>query len=262
MRGERMSRQKGISLEFADYREYATGDDLRHLDWNILARLDRPTIRTYQDEDDLAIYLLLDNSSSMNFGKPSKFVAARKIALALGFVGLCGQDLVTPVMLGQTKAKSLRGRSSINALERWAKSSEPTEEISFSSGINLFLRFRSARPGVVICITDALDEAASTAIRSIGARGHELLMIQVLSDFDINPEMEGDLKLIDSESGPPVDITAHSDTIKIYKQNLAKHCATVEQATRQAGGRYLRVQSSALTIDLISQELRKTGVVE
>src|SRR5438105_3899586 len=100
VRGERLSRQKGVSIEFADYREYADGDDLRHLDWSILARLDRPTIRTYQDEDDLAVYLALDSSQSMDFGEPSKFAHAARLAAALGFVGLSGQDAVYPVALG------------------------------------------------------------------------------------------------------------------------------------------------------------------
>ena len=86
VRGERISKQKGISLEFADYREYSPGDDLRHLDWSILGRLDRATIRTYQDEDDLAVYILLDCSASMDFGQPLKFAMAQQCAAALGFI--------------------------------------------------------------------------------------------------------------------------------------------------------------------------------
>jgi len=261
MRGERMSRQKGISLEFADYRDYTVGDDLRHLDWNILARLDRATIRTYQDEDDLAIYILLDTSASMDFGKPTKFVAAKKLAVSLGFIGLCGQDLVTPIAYGRPGGRSLRGRGSLNSLERWATAAEPSGSQSFSSGINAFVKSRGARPGMVICITDALDEDAAAALRSIAARGHELLLIQVLSIFDIDPELEGDLKLIDSELGHAIDITAHSETIHKYKQNLARHCRAVEQATGLAGGRYLRVDSSVSPIEVISRELRSIGAI-
>src|SRR5688572_19875846 len=83
IRGERLTRKKGVSIEFADFRDYVDGDDVRHLDWNVLARMQSPVIRTYQDEEDIAIYVMVDCSSSMNFGEPSKFVAAKKLAAAI-----------------------------------------------------------------------------------------------------------------------------------------------------------------------------------
>src|SRR5438105_6787237 len=85
VRGERLTSKRGISIEFADYREYADGDDLRHLDWNVLARLATPVTKTYRDEEDLAVHLLVDTSSSMQFGEPSKQEAAKRYACALGF---------------------------------------------------------------------------------------------------------------------------------------------------------------------------------
>ena len=83
IRGERLTRRKGISIEFADYRDYSEGDDLRHLDWNVLARLETPVMKTYQDEEDLAVYLVVDATGSMSFGEPSKLVFAKKLAAAL-----------------------------------------------------------------------------------------------------------------------------------------------------------------------------------
>src|SRR6476659_4953467 len=90
IRGERLTTKKGISIEFSDYRDYTEGDDLRHLDWNVLARLEAPIMKTYRDEEDLAVHLLLDGSASMDFGESSKFEAAKRIATAIGYVGLCG----------------------------------------------------------------------------------------------------------------------------------------------------------------------------
>src|SRR5947209_4991141 len=101
VRGERLTRRAGLSIEFADYRSYAEGDDLRHLDWNVLARLDNAVTRTYRDEEDLAVHLLLDDSPSMAFGEPTKLLAARELAAAFGYLGLCGGDAVTPVRLGR-----------------------------------------------------------------------------------------------------------------------------------------------------------------
>src|ERR687895_2124778 len=88
MKGERRSKRKGQSVEFADYRNYTVGDDLRFLDWNLYARLDRLFIRLFMEEEDLHVYILIDNSLSMDFGTPTKLHYARQLAAALGFIGL------------------------------------------------------------------------------------------------------------------------------------------------------------------------------
>src|SRR5919107_6118827 len=94
MKGERRSKRKGQSVEFADYRNYVKGDDLRFLDWNLYARLDRLFLRLFMEEEDLHLYLLIDNSLSMDFGSPSKLRYAKQVAAALGFIGLVNMDRV------------------------------------------------------------------------------------------------------------------------------------------------------------------------
>src|SRR4051795_3867223 len=94
MKGERRSKRKGQSVEFADYRNYVKGDDLRFLDWNLYARLDRLFIRLFMEEEDLHLYLLVDNSLSMDFGTPTKLLYARQVAAALGFIALINLDRV------------------------------------------------------------------------------------------------------------------------------------------------------------------------
>src|SRR5436190_9163581 len=94
MKGERLSKRKGQSVEFADYKNYVVGDDLRFLDWNLFARLDKLFIRLFLEEEDLHLYLLFDNSLSMDFGSPTKLRFAKQLAAALGFVGLVNNDRV------------------------------------------------------------------------------------------------------------------------------------------------------------------------
>jgi len=264
VRGERTSRQKGVSIEFADYRDYAAGDDLRSLDWNILARLDRPTIRTYQDEDDLAVYLLLDMSASMDFGNPSKFHAARKAAAAVGFIALAGQDAVYPIAIGGSAEgpRALRSRASAGALDRWAASLEPSGSASLAATLSHMATSGSMRPGMAVCITDALDAAAPQAIRALGARGHEVLVIQILSNIEIDPEMEGDLRLLDSETGAPVDITANAEALRIYKANLTAHCQAVEDEAGRLGGRYIKLLAHQPIIETLTHELRRAGALQ
>ena len=93
-RGERRSRARGQSVEFADHRNYVLGDDLRYLDWNLYGRLDRLFLKLYEEERELPVTLFLDASESMTFGEPRKFDFARQIAAAVGYVALCGFDRV------------------------------------------------------------------------------------------------------------------------------------------------------------------------
>src|SRR5207253_5336505 len=112
-KGERLSRRKDQSVEFADYRNYVVGDDLRFLDWNLFGRLDRLFIRLFLEEEDLHFYLLIDNSLSMDFGTPSKLLYAKQVAAALGFVGLVNLDRVVVEAFNDRIVQSmppLRGR--------------------------------------------------------------------------------------------------------------------------------------------------------
>src|SRR5438477_6526326 len=116
MKGERRSKKKGQSVEFADYRNYVKGDDLRFLDWNLYARLDRLFIRLFQEEEDLHFYVLIDNSLSMDFGTPSKLHYARQVAAALAFIGLCNMDRVVIEVFNDRLLQSMpavRGRRSL-----------------------------------------------------------------------------------------------------------------------------------------------------
>src|SRR3954453_15161303 len=116
MKGERRSKRKGQSVEFADYRNYVKGDDLRFLDWNLYARLDRLFIRLFMEEEDLHFYVLIDNSLSMDFGTPSKLHYAKQIAAAVGFIGLVNMDRVVIEAFNDKLTQSLpavRGRRSL-----------------------------------------------------------------------------------------------------------------------------------------------------
>src|SRR5437763_13550526 len=116
MKGERRSKRKGQSVEFADYRNYVVGDDLRFLDWNLYARLDRLFIRLFMEEEDLHVYILIDNSLSMDFGAPTKLHYAKQVAAALGFIGLVNMARVVLEAFNDRLTHSLRparGRRSL-----------------------------------------------------------------------------------------------------------------------------------------------------
>src|SRR5438477_2704489 len=128
MKGERRSKKKGQSVEFADYRNYVVGDNLRFLDWNLYARLDRLFLRLFMEEEDLHFYVLIDNSLSMDFGAPTKLHYAKQIAAALGFIGLVNMDRVVVEVFNDRLTQSLppvRGRRSLWRLMDFLKKLEP-----------------------------------------------------------------------------------------------------------------------------------------
>src|SRR6188508_840230 len=92
MKGERRSKRKGQSVEFADFRNYVPGDDLRFIDWNLYARMDRLFLKLFLEEEDLHVYILIDASTSMEFGEPTKLQYAKQLAAALGYIGLTRAD--------------------------------------------------------------------------------------------------------------------------------------------------------------------------
>src|SRR5207302_10151952 len=116
MKGERRSKKKGQSVEFADYRNYVIGDDLRFLDWNLFARLEKLFIRLFMEEEDLHFYVLIDNSLSMDFGNPTKLHYAKQVAAALGFIGLVNMDRVVVEAFNNRLTQTMpaaRGRRSL-----------------------------------------------------------------------------------------------------------------------------------------------------
>lgn len=260
IRGERLTRRRGVSIEFADYREYAEGDDLRHLDWNVLARLNHPVIKTYQDEEDLAVYLLVDQSASMAFGEPTKHRLARDVAAALAYVALSGQDAVIPVAVGSSRHPlvTYRGRSAYARVAAWLDQQRPEATNSLAAALRDFAK-RNVRPGVIVLLSDGLDPNAASELRVLGGQGFQVDVIQILSPEEIDPDLEGDLRLLDAESDAQVELTANRDALRIYQENLKAHNAGLETASRRFGGRYVQVSSTSDVTTVFRDALRPGG---
>lgn len=265
IRGERLTKKKGISIEFSDYREYSEGDDLRHLDWNVLARLESPIMKTYRDEEDLAVHLLIDASDSMSFGEPAKQATADHLATALGYVGLAAGDALYPRRIGvrENPMAALRGRSSIVRLNAFLTSTkgEAKPELSLSNTLKSFAN-SSARTGLVILLSDGMDPQIEGAIRTIGGRGHELWFIQILCDIELDPDLEGDLRLLDAEGDARVEITANSYALRTYQDNLRRHNAMIRDAVLRIGGRFALVNSAASIESIVRDTLKREGWVQ
>src|SRR5436190_19368531 len=228
MKGERLSKRKGQSVEFADYKNYVVGDDLRFLDWNLFARLDKLFIRLFLEEEDLHVYFLLDNSLSMDFGTPTKLRYAKQLAAALGFVGLVNSDRVVVEAFNDRLTQSmppLRGRRSLWRVLNFLDKVEPAGPSDMAKALRSF-SLKCPGKGIVVVLSDFMDKGGyEEALRYLVARQMDVYAIQILSQEEIDPDLTGDLKLVDVEDADAAEVTVHLPLLRRYKENLAAYRA-------------------------------------
>jgi hypothetical protein len=183
----------------------------------------------------------------------------------MAFVGLVGQDTVYPMQVGSRQrppARPFRGRGSFRALSQWVSGLEPDGKAGLAAALTRFGTQGAHRPGLFVCVTDALDPGVQSGLRAIAARGFELVVIQVLSPIELDPDLEGDLRLLDSETGDPVEVTANLETLRTYKANLAAHCQALEAAVVRLGGRFARSVVGQSIPEFFTRDLRRLRLVE
>jgi uncharacterized protein (DUF58 family) len=261
--GERRSRKRGASVEFADFRNYTDGDDLRHLDWNAFGRLDKLFLKLFVEEEDLCVYILVDASKSMSFGEPAKFDYARRAAGALGYLALCNSDRVTFWSYGE-KLRAVfgptRGRGKALASLHWLAGLEAEGATQGGESFHEFV-LRAKQPGLVIAISDFLDMDHLEGLKVLAARKFEVVAIHVLAEEELHPELAGDLKLVDSETGTEREITITQGLLRAYQNNLRNFCDEIDSCCLRYGMHLVRTSTAAPFEDLILKYLRKRGMI-
>ena len=264
MKGERRSKKKGQSVEFADYRNYVIGDDLRFLDWNLLARLDRLFIRLFMEEEDLHVYILIDNSLSMDFGSPTKLHFAKQVAAALAFIGLVNLDRVVIEAFNDRVVQTLpavRGRRSLWRVFDFLNKVQPAGPSDLAASMRSFT-LRSSGKGVVVVLSDFMDKGGyEDALRYLIARQMDVYVIQVLSQEEIEPEIVGDLRLVDVEDDDVAEITVSGPLLKRYKQNLEAYRAGLYEFCTRRGVACLFTSNQVPFERLVFSYLRQRGLV-
>lgn len=264
MKGDRLSKRKGQSVEFADFRNYVVGDDLRYLDWNMYGRLDRLFIRLFLEEEDLHFYLLIDNSLSMDFGTPTKLHLAKQVAAALGFIGLANLDRVVIEAFNDHITQSMpaaRGRRSLWRLMDFLTKLEPAGPSDLARALRTF-SLKCSGKGVVVLISDFMDKGGyEEALRYLIARQLDVYVLQILSQEEIEPAVVGDLKLIDAEDADEAEITVSAALIRRYKQNLDAFRAGLAEFCNRRGVTYLFSSNTVPFERLVFNYLRQKGLL-
>jgi len=264
LKGGRRSTKRGQSVEFADYRDYTLGDDLRQLDWNILARLERLFVKLYIEEEDVTVSLLIDASASMAAGRPPKLLFAKRAAAALGYIALASEDrVVVSALAGRTSRRmaALRGSGRLFRLLANLSAIEPAP-----GPTDLLTATRHALAGltgrgIVVLCSDLFDPAADRVVRDLAASGAEVIVLHVLAPDELEPDLAGDLRLVDDETGEAVDVTVDLPVLDGYKQRLAAWRDELAAIAARRRVSYVPLASDLPIAELVFAELRRRRIL-
>lgn len=245
-RGEHLSGKGGSSTDFADYRNYAVGDDLRYVDWNIFARLRRPFIKQFQHEEEMHVVLLIDASTSMLSG--NKLLRAQQFAAAFGIMGMLNLERVSvygihTAGVQPTLFPPSSGRTKIRPLLKFLEQLEGGGAIPLEQSIETMLRFHRGR-GVAVLLSDFLTLGdLSRPFNMLYSAGLEPWGLQILSEAEVSPDVQGDLRFVDSETGETLDITNAAELLGEYAEQLRALQRYLDNQCRRRQGRFLSIST-------------------
>jgi len=264
LRGERRSKKRGESLEFADHRQYSQGDDLRRIDWNLYGRLEKLFLKLFLAEEDLSVYLLIDASRSMDFGSVNKFDYARKVAAAVAYVGINNLDRVTlTVNVGgkEHNLANIRGKKQVFRLFDFLSKIQPDGKTDLLEATRRFV-IRNRRPGVMLIVSDFLDpEGYEAPLKTLIGNRMDVFAVHVLAKEEVEPVLTGDFLLVDSETGERLDVTASRRLVENYQKTVKGFCASMQQFCAARGVSYLFASTDLPFEALVLNYLRAAGLV-
>lgn len=264
--GEHPSIRRGASPEFADYKPYSQGDDFRRVDWNIYARMGEMFVRLSEVNIDLAVHLLVDRSRSMDWGEPNKFTYAKRAAAALGYLALAGFDRVTVAPFVGEAGRSLgplQGRARAPGLFQYLSALAPDDgETDLARTLRTYVN-TSRRPGYLVLFSDLLSTTSmEDAFAILIERGWQIVILHILSPWEMHPTLESDVELEDAESGERVRIRPTPETFTTYQERFDAWLAEVERYCKRYNITYVRVATDIPFEDLATRTLVAQGVLE
>jgi uncharacterized protein (DUF58 family) len=266
--GERISRSRGSGMEFSDHKEYSPGDDFRMIDWNVYARLDELVVKLFETEENLSVCVLLDASSSMDFGRSpttTHWTMAARLAAAIGYIAMVNRDAMTMFLFAgrlDERLDALRGRGHMQQMLDLLSCTVPAGRSDFltafgSAGAQLH------RPGVCFAISDfCAGERLSEALRGLVYFGHEVVALHVTDDLEADPGLEGEIDVVDAETGEVVPMTVRPDTLQRYRQAFETRCRAVAAACATYDAKYIRLSTAEAIPDIVLNRFRREGILE
>jgi len=262
--GDRPGVQRGGRIEFAGYREYSPGDDLRYLDWNVYARTERLVIKEFTKQDAVLVCVLLDASASMAFGEPQKLFYAKRLAAALSYLALVGKNetQIGAFADGEVRwSPRFAGRPDIQGLAAFL---DPVEARGTTNVLGALRSFsdRVAERSLIILLSDLLEDGeARRGLRLLGSRRFDLAVIHVLSPQELRPPAVGAVRLADGESGLTEDLTVDADALRLYADRLNAFCEGWRTFAERHDIRYTEASTATPFEECVLAYLRRGGLV-
>jgi uncharacterized protein (DUF58 family) len=260
LQGERRSKRRGQSVEFADHRPYVAGDDLRFVDWNVYGRLEQLFLKLFLEEQDLTVHIVADASGSMSFGEPPKELFIRKLTAALGYVSLVNNNRVTISFIADgvtAQLANMRGRSYLDKMAECLLTAGCDGPLNFDDACRQLAAGRIGS-GVMVVLSDFLfKDGYDSGLRRLIGRQYDLYVIQVLCPQELSPDLNGELKLLDIEDADAAEITVSAALLKYYKRNLTAYCNELKDFCTSRGAVYVLANSSDSVESLVLNYLRR-----
>ncbi|MGQ0636765.1 MAG: DUF58 domain-containing protein [Planctomycetaceae bacterium] len=263
-RGEHQSGKGGASIEFVDYRDYAPGDDMRYVDWNIFSRLEKPFVKLYRHEEEMHVVLIVDASSSMQF--EGKFELARSLAGAFGLMGLLNVERVSAYACNQVGTQPLllppcTGRVSRRRLFEFLEGIPPGGDFPVDQAVDAVLKRHRGR-GIAVLLSDFLTFGEfEKPLNRLYSAGLEIFALQILGPTELNPEVTGDIRFVDCETSHTLDISSAGDLLGIYHEHRLALEEELGILCRQRNGRFLSISSRMPIEQVLFDLLRRKGWV-
>jgi len=260
---DRQSMRRSASLEFADYRAYSAGDEIRYIDWNVYARHGNLFVKEFTAEENVHVGVVIDVSASMAFG--SKFEAARELAAALAYIGLARFDAVSLYSVGavlQPLKKLLRGRGAAMEMLGVLDSIVPGGATDFRAALSTPMsRFKGR--SLVLLLSDFYDTGGyAEGIRALLAQRHQVHLIHLVSSEEVEPRERGRYQLVDLETGRHRDVPMTEAVLEQYRARFRAFCDDVERYALSHELYYARVRSDEPLEQRVRDILRRGGILE
>jgi len=264
IKGERRSMQRGNSLNFVDYRQYVPGDDVNQIDWNVYGRLDSLVVKLFEDEQNVTVHLLVDNSRSMDWGEPNKLRLALQVAGALGYMGLNNFDRVQCATFADTIGVSFgpaKTKREGHDLFAYLESVKPAGETNFEASLRAYAA-RNRHPGLAVILTDLLSHSSfENGVRHLLQLHYDVALLHILAPAEVHPAIGGDMKLIDRETSRFVDVTLNQRALNLYQQRYQSWTRGIEDFCARHHILYERIESNQPIEQLLLQTFRRRGLV-
>lgn len=261
--GLRKSRAKGSSVEFSDFREYAYGDDLRRVDWNAYGRFEKLFVKLFMEEREAMVNIFLDCSKSMDFGSPKKSILGIQLAAAIGFLALNNMDRLCINLLKKDTIVSsnlLGGRGQFDACAAFL------DNVQFEGTTNMDKAIKLKRfggRGLTLILSDFFTQGSmEDLLKYLMFYKQDIVLVHILSPQELNPELQGQIRLKDSETGEMVDVDITSSVYDKYQQTLSNFKSSLKEMAKKYDGAYVAISSNDSLEKILFEDMITSQIIK